>query len=229
MVTAMTELTSFFLFPKLPLELQRSIWIHAWKEVEPRVFQFIFDGKRTDNRKSLTIERKSRCPHALLQTCRNACFFIVPCFIKKLSLASEGCVIFDPGKDTIYFGEGCDGVDRVDALDLKGGRKHVQNIAFGSWYWSLRRPSKPMFEICCRFPNVKAITFLVDERHSSKAHMKSLNALNRLSLERGIRFRFATCINTNGVIEYMDEEYAHKDQEDEHMDEDEAAVREGRG
>lgn len=208
-VTAMTELTSFSLFPELPLGLQRSIWIHAWKEAEPRVCQFIFDGKR------MTIERKSCYPRALLQTCHNACIFIIPYFIKKLSLRSKGRVFFDPGKDTIYFGEGC---DRVDALDLEGGREHVQNIAFGPWYWSLPRPSKPVIEICCRFPNVKVVTFLVDEHHSSKAHIKTLNDFNRRVLKGGKIFRFATCINANGVIEYMDEDDEHSGREDENKD-----------
>ena len=44
MVTAMTELASFFLFSELPLELQRSIWIDAWKEIEQRIIQLVFDS-----------------------------------------------------------------------------------------------------------------------------------------------------------------------------------------
>ena len=72
-------------------------------------------------------------------------------FFKKLSTASGECVLFDPGKATIYFGEGC---DRVNALDLSWGREHVQNIAFGSWLWSVRPPSQLLFEISRRFPYV---------------------------------------------------------------------------
>jgi hypothetical protein len=39
-----------------------------------------------------------------------------------LSIASREYVLFDPRKDIIYFGEGC---DRVNALDLGRGREHV--------------------------------------------------------------------------------------------------------
>lgn len=34
-------------------------------------------------------------------------------------------------------------------------------------------------------------------------------------MERGVRLRFATCMNTNGVIEFMGEEDEHIERQDE--------------
>jgi hypothetical protein len=210
-VTAMMDLTSFPLFSKLPQELQQEIWIDAWKEVEPRVIQLIFNH----NEHQLTFEHKSHLlVHPLLQTCRNAVHVIARKFIKKLSTVPKGCVLFNPAVDSIYLGEG---FDKVDAVDLLKGGRHVQSIVLGTWYWSAVKTSKILLKILSKFHHVEEITFISDERHPSKWYMEKINVINCNGGARtGLRFRCATCINTNGVIEFMDKE-------DEHKDDDEAA------